>query len=270
MPVDEDAPEGCAMIELAIAGASGRMGRCTLELASRDARFSITAALTEEGCATCGSTVRLGDCELQIVDRLGTSCDVLIEFTEPAGTMAWLDVCQRLGIAAVIGATGHDEHQLALIRDAARLIPIVKDVNFSRGVRLMIEAAATLAKALGDDYDVEVVEAHHRYKIDAPSGTALAIVDAIQRAAGRAGNAQVVFGRRGDTGKRPTGQIGVHALRLGDAAGQHEILFSGNAETIALRHTVHSRETFARGALDAAAWVVGKEPGLYSMRDVAS
>ncbi len=258
------------MIELAIAGASGRMGRCTLELASRDERFTITAALTDEGCKTCGSTIRLGDQELTIAEKLGTSCEVLIDFTTASGTMAWLDVCKRFAIPMVIGATGHDEDQIANIREATRIIPIVQAVNFSIGVGVITEAVARLARELGEDYDIEVAETHHRHKIDAPSGTALAIVDEILRATGRTMSDHVVFGRHGETGERPRGQIGVHALRLGDTVSQHEVHFSGHGETITLRHTVHSRETFAAGALRAAAWVVGKEPGLYAPRDIVS
>jgi 4-hydroxy-tetrahydrodipicolinate reductase len=124
-----------------------------------------------------------------------------------------------------------------------------------------------LARELGEDYDIEVAETHHRHKIDAPSGTALAIVDEILRATGRTRSDHVVFGRHGETGARPRGQIGVHALRLGDTVGRHEVHFSGHGETITLGHTVHSRDTFAAGALRAAAWVIGKDPGLYSLRD---
>ena len=257
-----------AMIELAIAGASGRMGRCALELASRDERFVITAALTDVGCPACGSSIRLGDQELTIADRLGTSCDVLVDFTVPSGTMVWLDVCKRLDVPMVIGATGHNDDQLARIRDAARLIPIVKAANFSLGIQVITDVAARLARDLGQDYDVEVVEAHHRHKIDAPSGTALAIVDEILRATGRTLGEHVVFGRQGKTGERPKGQIGVHAMRLGETISRHEVHLSGQGETITIQHTIQSRDAFAAGALRAAAWVVGHGPGPYSMRDV--
>ncbi len=256
------------MIELAVAGASGRVGRCTLELASRDERFTITAALTDVDCPTRGSTIRVGGQEFTFVDRLGTSCDVLIDFSTPSGTMAWLDVCKRFAIPMVIGTTGHDEDQLAGIREGSRIIPIVKAVNFSVGMRAVTEEAARLARELGENYDIEVVETHHRHKIDAPSGTALTIVDEILRATGRTRGDHLIFGRHGETGPRPNGQVGIHSLRLGDTVGQHEVHFSGHGETITLRHTVHSRETFAAGALRAAAWVVGKDPGLYSLCDI--
>ena len=258
------------MIELAVAGASGRMGRCTLELASRDERFVIAAALTDKDCPSCGSRMRLGDQELRVTRNLETPCDVLIDFTTAPGTMAWLDVCKQLKIPMVIGATGHDDAQLGGVREAADIMPIVKAVNFSIGVQLILEAAGRLARELGEDYDIEVTETHHRDKIDAPSGTALAIVDEILRTSGRIGDDRVVFGRHGETGVRPRGQIGVHSLRLGETVGQHEVHFSGSGETITLGHTVHSRETFAAGALRAAVWVIGKKPGLYSLRDTIS
>jgi 4-hydroxy-tetrahydrodipicolinate reductase len=246
------------------------MGRCTLELASYDERFTVMAALTDRGCPTCGTTIRVGGQELTVTEKMDAACEVLIDFTTASGTMAWLDVCKRLGIPMVIGATGHDADQLALIHETARVIPIVKAVNFSVGVQKIIEAAARLAKELGAEYDIEVTETHHRHKIDAPSGTALAIVDEILRATKRTTGDHVVFGRQGETGPRPPGQIGVHSLRLGDTIGRHEVHFSGHGETITLQHTVHTRETFAAGALRAAAWIVGKDPGLYSMSDLLS
>ena len=258
------------MIELAVAGASGRMGQAVLSLAAGDERFSVSAALVEPGCPTCGTTMRLGDRDVTIADKMATSCDVLIDFTVPSGTMRWLGHCERAKVPMVIGATGHDEDQLARIHLATSTIPIVKAANFSVGVSVITDLAARLARQLGDDYDIEIVETHHRHKIDAPSGTALAILDEILRATGRTREEHVVFGRHGETGTRPAGQIGVHALRLGETVGHHEIQFSGQGESITIRHAVDSRAPFAAGALRAAAWVVGRQTGLYSMRDLLS
>ncbi len=264
------------MIRLAVAGAAGRMGRCVLELAARDPRFEIAAAVDHEA-------------ELAL-----PACDVLIDFTDAAGTLAWLEVCCTRRIPMVIGATGHDEPQLARIARAAEVIPIVKAANFSIGMQVVLNAVGRIAKELGVEYDIEIVETHHLHKIDAPSGTALTIVAAIQQALDQSrereladtsaqtrerdrddqvasplvDGANVVFGRHGKVGERPKGQIGVHAVRMGDVVGQHEIHFSGPGETITIRHTAQSRGTFAAGALRAAAWVVGRPPGLYSMRDV--
>ncbi len=254
------------MIRVAIAGACGRTGRSVIEFAASDDRFEIAGALTSRGCSDAGTTIRVANQDILITDALEAECDVLIDFSIPAGTMAWLEVCREKAIAMVIGVTGHSDDQLARIHEAGELIPIVKASNFSIGIQTLLEVAGSLAKKLGDKYDAEIVEAHHRHKIDAPSGTALALADAIATATGRSRN-DVVFGREGRTGERPKGQIGVHAIRMGDIVGQHEVHFSGPGETITLRHAVHSRDPFAAGALRAAAWIIKKPPGLYSAHD---
>ena len=256
------------MIQLAIAGAAGRTGRKVLDLACRDDRFAIAVALTASDCPTCGSTLRVGDQDIPMVDTLDASADVLIDFTVAAGTMAWLEVCASRKIPMVIGATGHDDQQLARIREAAGVIPMVKATNFSVGINVILNLVGWLARELGEEYDLEIVEAHHRHKADAPSGTALTLLDELLAATGRTRDEHAIFGRHGRTGERPAGQIGVHALRLGEIVGRHEVHFSGPGETITLRHTAHSRDTFAVGALRAAAWIVGREPGFYTMRDV--
>ncbi len=255
------------MIRLAIAGATGRTGRCALELASRDDRFEISAALTKPGCPTSGTTLHLADRKIIVRETLDVTCDVLIDFTVAAGTIAWLEVCTQHGIPMVIGATGHDDQQLERIKVAARAIPLLKASNFSIGIQTILNVIGNVAKELGKSYDVEIIEAHHRYKIDAPSGTALTLADEIAAARGRTRDDSVIFGRRGQVGERPGGQIGVHAVRMGELVGSHEIHFSGPGETITIRHTAHSRDTFAAGALRAAAWIVGKPPGFYTLRD---
>lgn len=271
------------MIRLAVTGATGRMGRCVLELAVRDKRFELAAALVAPGCSTNGTNLRVGDHEVRIVERLEGECDVLIDFSLPEGTAAWLDVCERREIPMVIGVTGHDEKQRAQIGEAAYRIPIVLAANFSVGVNAILGVLSQMARALGDGYDIEIVETHHRCKADAPSGTAQTFVEELRRALDQSrdgggteqnaasplvGGAPVVFGRHGRTGERPAGQIGVHSVRMGDVVGQHEIHFSGCGETITIRHTAHSRETFAAGALRAAAWIVNQRAGLYAMGDV--
>lgn len=256
------------MIRLAVAGASGRTGSRVIELACRDDRFDIAAALTGPGCPDIGSVVPVGGCDVRITDRLDAVCDVLIDFTLPAGTMAWLEVCRERCMGMVIGATGHSDEQLATIREAAKQIPIVRASNFSVGIQALMGLVGKLAVELGDAYDVEIVETHHRNKIDAPSGTALSLADEIAGATGRTRD-DVVFGRQGKTGKRPVRQIGVHAVRMGDVVGEHEIHFSGPGETITLRHRAHSRDAFASGALRAACWLYGKPPGLYTPADFA-
>ena len=258
------------MIRLAVAGATGRTGRRVLELADGDDQFVIAAALARAGCSATPSTIRVGERDIPVVDTLDTPCDVLIDFTVADGTIAWLDVCERSGLPMVIGATGHTDQQLVRIREAARVIPIVKESNFSPGIQAILSIVGPLAARLGDAYDVEIIETHHRRKIDAPSGTALSFADEVAAATGRTRQDSVIFGRQGQVGARPKGQIGVHAVRMGDVVSSHEIHFSGPGETVTVRHTAHSRDTFAAGALRAAAWIVGQQPGFYSMNDVMS
>ncbi len=255
------------MIRLAIAGATGRTGQRVLTLATQDDRFTVSGALTADGCSLIGTTVPAAGSDVKIVDSLDAPCDVLIDFSVPEGTMSWLEVCQARGIPLVTGVTGHSEDQLGRLHRAAKDIAIVRASNFSVGVQAMLGAVARLARELGAGYDVEIVETHHRHKIDAPSGTALTLADEIAAATGRSRDS-VTFGREGRVGERPSGQIGVHAVRMGEIVGQHEVHFSGPGETLTLRHTAHSRDTFAAGALRAAAWVVGKQPGAYTMSNV--
>ena len=257
------------MIRLAVAGALGRVGRAALERAARDERFEIAAALTKPACSSSCPTINVADRDITVSETLGVDCDVLIDFTVADGTMAWLEVCRERRIAMVIGVTGHSDEQLARIKEAATVIPIVKATAFSVGIQSILGIVGPLARQLGEDYDVEIVEAHHRYKVDAPSGTALALADEIA-AATRRSRDDVVFGREGAVGEKPTGQIGIHAVRMGEIVGYHEIHFSGPGETITLRHTAHSRAAFTTGALRAAAWIVGQRPALYTLGQVTS
>ncbi len=260
------------MTRLAVAGAAGKMGLRILTLAAQDKRFDVVAALEMTGHQQVGSDAGelagLGHSGLPIQDRTETEFDVLIDFTRPAGTSHWLDYCLTCRRPMVIGTTGHTPDQLAEIERAAREIPVLKASNMSIAMNLMFKLVAQVAAALGDDYDIEIVEAHHRFKADAPSGTALTLRDSIARATGRDVNADVIYGRQGDTGKRPPRQIGMHALRLGDTVGEHDVSFGTLGETLSIRHSAHTRDTFAAGALRAAAWLAGRPPGLYDMGDV--
>ncbi len=260
------------MIQLAIAGAAGRMGSRIYALASTDPRFEVAAMLERTGHPAigedAGERAGIGQTHLPIQDRTETEFDVLIDFSSPAGTIHWLEYCLTCRRPMVIGTTGHTPDQLAEIDSAAHAIPVLKAANMSVGVNLLFKLAGQVAAALGDEYDVEIVEAHHRFKVDAPSGTAIALRDAIIQATGRDPDADVVYGRRGQTGQRPRRQIGIHALRLGDTVGDHEIHFAALGETITLKHSAHTRDTFAQGALRAAAWLAGKPPGRYHMHDV--
>jgi 4-hydroxy-tetrahydrodipicolinate reductase len=258
------------MIRVAVAGAAGRMGRCVLELANADTTMDIVAALVPENDPLCGRSIRAGEQEFTATHRLTAPCDVLVDFTVADGTMAWLACCRERRIPMVIGATGHDEKQIAAIQKAAGDIPIVKASNFSVGIQTLLGLIGTIAAGLGPEYDIEIVETHHRNKVDAPSGTALTLLDAIKKSTERSGKSDVVFGRSGPTGARPAGQIGVHALRMGEIVGTHEIHFSGPGETLTITHQAHARTTFAAGALRAARWVAQRPPGLYTTTDVLS
>lgn len=248
----------------------GRTGRRVVELAVRDSRFVVTAALTAADRPHGGSTLEFDGVRIPVTTEWQHPCDVLVDFSVPEGTAAWLATCLDRGIPMVTGVTGHSADQLLAIESASRVIPIVKASNFSIGVNVLLDLVGRLAKELGDGFDTEIIETHHRQKVDAPSGTALALLDEILRATGRTREKDAVFGRHGHTGERPPGQVGVHAVRTGEVIGNHEILFSGPGETLTLTHSAHSRDTFAGGALRAAAWVFGKAPGLYAMRDVTS
>jgi len=257
-------------IRLAVAGAAGRMGRCTLERASCDPRFLIVAALVAPDSSNSNRSIRAAEWEFEASDRLQTDCDVLVDFSDPDGTAAWVEACRSRKIPMVIGSTGHIPVQQAKINAAAEALPIVQSSNFSVGMQTLLEIVGRVATALGDDFDVEIVEMHHRKKVDAPSGTATSLVEAIQMGGTSREFRAPAFGRHGVTGERPLGQIGVHSVRMGGVVGQHEIHFSSGGETLTLRHAAHSREAFADGALRAAAWIVDRPPGLYSMRDVLS
>jgi len=248
------------------------MGGRILALAWPDSQFEIAATLEKTGHPAtgedAGEKAGLGRIGLPIQDRTETEFDVLIDFTTPEGTLHWLDYCLAFRRGIVIGTTGHTPAQVSRIEEAARSIPVLKAANMSLGINVLLKVVARMAAALGDEYDIEIVEAHHRFKADAPSGTALALRDSIVEVTGRDAERDVVYGRQGQTGKRPPRQIGVHALRLGDVVGEHEIQFGSLGETVTIKHSAHTRDTFASGALRAAAWLTGKPAGRYHMGDV--
>ncbi len=260
------------MTQLAIAGAAGKMGQRLIALASSDPGLEVAAALEMTGHERIGEDTGeiagIGHSGLPLQDRTETEFDVLIDFSRPAGTMHWLEYCLVRRRAMLIGTTGHSAEQLARIEEASMQIPLLKASNTSVGVNLLFKLAAQVAAALGDDYDIEIVEAHHRFKVDAPSGTAVTIRDAILKATGRDAARDVIYGRQGDTGQRPPRQIGMHALRVGDTVGEHEVHFGTLGETLTLKHSAHTRDTFVKGALRAASWLAGKPAGRYTMFDV--
>jgi 4-hydroxy-tetrahydrodipicolinate reductase len=236
--------------------------------------MSLSGALDVAGSPSIGqdpqaTAGRAG--KLRVTDdlRAGLSrADVLIDFTRPAGTLAHLAVCRDLGVQAVIGTTGFSEQQLATIAEHARHIAIVMAPNMSLGVNVMLKLLALAAQALPDDYDIEVIEAHHRHKVDAPSGTALAMGQALAQALGRQLKDCAVFGREGQTGERGRHSIGFSSVRGGDIVGDHTVMFAGTGERIEITHRSSSRANYAQGSLRAARFLAGRPPGLYGMHDV--
>lgn len=253
-------------MKIAVAGAGGRMGRTLIEAVRSAPGSSLAAALELAGSPAVGQPVG----EVRVVSDLDVlaGVDVLIDFTRPEGTMAHLDACLRHGKAMVIGTTGFDAAQKARIGDAARRIAIVLSPNFAIGVNVVFRLAQTAAAALGDAYDVEIVEAHHRHKVDAPSGTALRLGELVAGALGRDLSQVATHGREGDTGERPAKAIGFHAIRGGDIVGEHTVIFAGSGERVEISVRSQSRMTYAAGAVRAARWVQGRKPALYDMADV--
>jgi len=196
------------------------------------------------------------------------SCDVIIDFTLPVVTVETARYAQSKAKQLVIGTTGFDEDQFSVIRSCATATPVVMAPNMSIGVNVMFKAAAILAQLLGEDYDVEIFEAHHRLKKDAPSGTALGLARSIAEAKGVRLEDHACYERHGIIGARPDGEIGIQTIRAGDIVGDHTVLFAGNNERIEIKHQAHSRQNFAGGALRAVRWLKDKKPGLYSMIDV--
>jgi 4-hydroxy-tetrahydrodipicolinate reductase len=253
-------------MKVAIAGAGGRMGRALIEAAVADPALELAVALDAAGSPALGQPAG----SLKIGSDLGalSGADVLIDFTRPEGTLAHLDACLRHGKALVIGTTGFSDAQKARIAQGARRIAIVQSPNFAIGVNVVFRLAQTAAAALGDDYDVEIVEAHHRHKVDAPSGTALKLGELVAAALGRDLAKVATHGRAGDTGERPAKAIGFHAIRGGDIVGEHTVIFAGAGERVEVTVRSQSRMTYAAGALRAAKWLRGRPPGLYDMFDV--
>lgn len=260
------------MIKLAVSGAAGRMGSRIIALAAADSRFETVAALEKADHACigqdAGQLAGLGPSGLAVQERLAVPFDAFIDFALPAGTMHWLETCLSQRKPMVIGTTGHSPAQSDAIRAAAERIAIVRSTNMSIGVNLLFQLVGQVAAVLGDDYDIEIVEAHHRFKVDAPSGTAITLRDKIIAATQRNAEQDVIYGRQGHSGPRPARQIGMHALRVGDTVGEHEVHFGSLGETVVLKHSAHTRDTFVKGALRAAAWIVDRPPGLYDMQDV--
>ncbi len=260
---------------VAVTGAAGRMGRMLVAAVTAAQDMRLSAALEHAQSphigADAGEVAGIGTVDVAIgadIAAVVDDFDVLVDFSVPAATLAKLDVCVANHKGVVIGTTGFDAAGLAAIDQAAQAVPLVIAPNMSVGVNVAFKLVASAAKALGDDVDVEVVEAHHRHKIDAPSGTAVRMGEILANALGRDLATDAVFGREGITGARDSRSIGFHSLRGGDIVGEHTVVFAGAGERIEITHRASSRENFAAGAVRAVRFVAGRVAGRYGMDDV--
>jgi len=254
-------------MKIAIAGAAGRMGQMLIREIARTEGCSLAAALEHAGSNALGSETGGVKIVSDPAQAIGAA-DVIIDFTVPAATVTHAQVCAAKGVSMVIGTTGLDPEQSKAIHEAARKVPILWAANMSLGVNILLALVEKTASMLDPAYDIEVLEMHHRHKIDAPSGTALALGKAA--AAGRQVKLEDVWrkSRDGHTGARPAGEIGFATLRGGEEVGVHTVMFAASGERLELSHRSFSRETYASGAVRAALWLGGKKPGLYGMKDV--
>ena len=261
-------------LRVAIAGASGRMGQMLIEAVLANSELDLVAALDIAGSPGLGqdACAFLGRSSGVVITsdlRAGLgNAQVLIDFTRPEGTLAHLAVCRELAVKAVIGTTGFSDAQQAEIAEHAKHIAVVMAPNMSVGVNVVLKLLDMAARALNEGYDIEIVEAHHRHKVDAPSGTALEMGRVVAAALGRDLQDCAVLARQGVTGERDPSSIGFATIRGGDIVGDHTVLFAGTGERIEITHKSSSRVTYAQGSLRAARFLAGKSHGLFSMNDV--
>ncbi|MEO2083535.1 MAG: 4-hydroxy-tetrahydrodipicolinate reductase [Desulfurobacteriaceae bacterium] len=257
------------MVKVAVTGAKGRMGSLIANLAINEKDLKLVGVTERSDSGVIGKEFSEGVKFFSSIKELPERPDVVIDFTVPQATLKLLEEAGELGIPLVIGTTGFSEDEKKKIEEASNVIPIVFSPNMSLGVNILFRIVAEVTKALKDKgYDIEIFEIHHRFKKDAPSGTAMKLAEIVAENLGKELEEIAVFGRKGITGERKPDEIGVLAARMGDVVGDHTVFFAALGERLELTHRATSRETFARGALVAARWVVGREPGLYSMFDV--
>ncbi|QWA10164.1 4-hydroxy-tetrahydrodipicolinate reductase [Sodalis ligni] len=262
-------------IRIAVVGAGGRMGRQLIQAVQQSQSACLGAAVEREGSSLMGTDAGelagLGHIDVRVghsLDAVKDRFDILIDFTRPEGTLEYLAFCQTHGKGMIIGTTGFDERQKDLIQQASRDIPVVFAANFSVGVNVMLKLLEKTARVMGEYCDIEIIEAHHRHKVDAPSGTALAMGETIAGALGRQLKDCAVYSREGHTGERKPHTIGFATVRAGDIVGEHTAMFADIGERVEISHKASSRMTFANGAVRAAIWLNGKKAGLYNMADV--
>ena len=258
--------------QLIVSGAAGRMGRRIIALAVESGQFKIVGAIERAGHpdigTDAGTLAGLVPINVPLVSTCPLTADVMIDFSLPEAADVSIDCCAKNKVALVLGTTGLSDAQLQKLKTAAAKIPIVQATNMSVGMNVLFNLVSKAAAMLGPEYDVEIVEQHHRFKKDAPSGSALTLSKNIAAAEGWPWPDCLAHGRVGKEALRTKNTIGMHAVRAGDITGEHEVIFSTLGETVTLSHSAHNRDNFARGALRAAQWLAGKKPALYSMADV--
>ncbi|MEM0976445.1 MAG: 4-hydroxy-tetrahydrodipicolinate reductase [Pseudomonadota bacterium] len=262
-------------LKCVVTGVSGRMGQMLVQTIDRDARTELVAVLERAGHDWIGQDLGavLGGAERGVrvsdnVDQSLAEADVVIDFTAPAATLGFARAASAHNVVHIVGTTGFSDKDLSELDGIAETMVMVRAGNMSLGVNLLTVLAEKVAAALDDDFDIEIVEAHHRHKVDAPSGTALMLGEAAAKGRGVALPDMADRGRDGITGERGRGAIGFHAIRGGDVVGEHDVIFAADGERIVLKHLATDRAIFARGAIKAALWATGKPHGLYSMVDV--
>ena len=261
-------------IKIAIVGASGRMGRMLIEAVLKDEGAVLVAAIDQPGALSIGKNA--GElvglpCAVEVTSNAEAGialADCLIDFTRPEGTLKHLEICRKNKVAAVIGTTGFDEQGKRAIAEAAREIPLVFAPNMSVGVNVVFKLLDMASQIMAEGYDIEIVEAHHRHKIDAPSGTALRMGEVVAKALGRDLEACAIYGREGVTGERDPSTIGFATVRGGDIVGDHTVMYCGTGERVEISHKAASRMPYALGSLRAARFLADKENGVFDMQDV--
>lgn len=263
------------MVKIGIIGAGGRMGRMLIQAVAQNPNTTLSAGIERAGSTLvgvdAGELVNLPKADVALVDDLASvidNIDVLIDFSLPQSTANNLQLCAEKGVNMVIGTTGLDDEQTAILHKASEKIAIVYAGNYSTGVNLTLKLLEMASKAFGETADVEVIEAHHKHKIDAPSGTAYMMAEAVATARGQNLKDVAIYGREGQTGERQQGTIGIHAIRGGEIVGDHTVMFIADGEVVEITHKARERMTFATGAVRASEWVFHKTNGLYDMQDV--
>jgi len=258
--------------QLIVNGAAGRMGKRIIALAAESELFDICAAVdipqSPEQGKDAGIVAGIGEIGVAISSDYPAAADVMIDFSLPEATDAVIDYCVKSNVALVLATTGLSDSHVAKLKDAAKTIPVVYATNMSVGMNVLFATVGKVAKMLGEDYDIEITEAHHRFKKDSPSGTALSLAEEIATATDRPFPGCLVHGREGKEALREKGTIGMHAIRAGDITGQHSVIYSAMGETVTISHNAHNRDNFARGAVRAANWLTTKPAALYSMKNV--